>query len=72
LKTRILNLVDSSIGESASTITYEDLQKKLAEGSSIVLENLEFGNAIRSLEQEGRIVIQGSGSRRTIRKVSVI
>lgn len=72
LKTRILSLVDSSLGEGTSTITADELQKKLIEGSTMSLENLEFGNALRTLEQEGRIVIQGSGSRRTIRKVSII
>lgn len=72
LKTQIINLLDSSLGEGSDTISYDELQKRLTENSSITLENLEFGNAIRSLEQDGRIVIQGSGARRSIRKFGLI
>jgi DNA replication licensing factor MCM4 len=44
--------------------------RRLGESSSVEVEGTEFAEALRSLEQEGKVQVVGEGARRSIRRVT--
>ena len=69
LKKAILDLLDE-MSRSGSAPRYSDVFRRIGEQSSEPVENSEFSEAVRALEQEGTVTISGDGPRRTIRKIS--
>ena len=70
LKTHVLNMVDAETGNGKPDfITFERLLRRINETSPRRVENLELGNAIRDLANEGDVSVKGLSSRREIRKV---
>jgi DNA replication licensing factor MCM4 len=51
-------------------VRYADVFRRLGEGSSVEVEGTEFSEALRSLEQEGKVQVVGEGARRSIRRVT--
>jgi hypothetical protein len=52
------------------TFRYGDVVRTLSEQSSVPVEGQEFAEAVKSLEQEGRVQVVGEGARRSIRRVT--
>ncbi|KAK5115522.1 hypothetical protein LTR62_001181 [Meristemomyces frigidus] len=48
---------------------YGDVVRTLSEQSSVPVEGAEFAEAVRGLEQEGKVQVVGEGPRRSIRRV---
>ncbi|KAK9456869.1 MCM2/3/5 family-domain-containing protein [Dipodascopsis uninucleata] len=72
LRKEILHELDS-LASTAGTIRYMDLLRTMNEKSvDIHIDNLEFGEAMRALEQEGSIALIGEGPRRTVRRIAAI
>jgi DNA replication licensing factor MCM4 len=71
LKRALLQILDSDDGvRSGGAVRYADLYRRLSEGSSAEVEGTDFSDALRSLDQEGKIQIVGEGARRSIRRVT--
>lgn len=66
LKKAVLSTVDE-MGTAAPR--WSDVQRRLADHSSIEVDSSEFQNAVRALEVEGMVNIVGSGALRTIRRI---
>lgn len=52
------------------TVRYAELYRAVSEGATAEVEGVEFGEAIRGLESEGKIMVLGEGARRTVRRVT--
>ncbi|KAK5956967.1 MCM DNA helicase complex subunit [Knufia fluminis] len=52
------------------TVRYAELYRAVSEGATAEVEGVEFGEAIRGLESEGKIIVLGEGARRTVRRVT--
>lgn len=70
LKAGILGVLDELLRSGGGGARYGDVVRTLSEQSSVPVEGQEFSEAIKSLEQEGRVQIIGEGPRRTIRRVT--
>lgn len=71
LKRAVLAAVDDdSAVRSGNAVRWSDLYRKIGEGSSVEIEGAEFQDALRSLEQEGKVQIIGEGGRRTVRRIT--
>jgi len=71
LKRGILQVLDSDDGvRNGGSARYADVYRRLGEGASVEVEGTEFGEALRSLEQEGKVQVMGEGARRGIRRVT--
>ena len=71
LKRGILQVMDNDDGvRSGGATRYADVYRKLGEASSVEVEGTEFSEALRSLEQEGKVQVVGDGARRSIRRVT--
>lgn len=71
MKRGVLQLLDGDDGvRGGGAARYADIYRRLGEGSSIEIEGVEFSEALRSLEQEGKVQIIGEGARRSIRRVT--
>lgn len=70
LKTGILGVLDEMLRSGGGGARYGDVVRTLSEQSSVPVEGQEFAEAVKSLEQEGRVQIIGEGPRRTIRRVT--
>ncbi|CAN6646053.1 DNA replication licensing factor Mcm4p [Trichomonascus vanleenenianus] len=70
LKKHLLGLLDATVSGGASEMRYDDLAKRVNETSPERFENLEIGEAVRSLEQEGQISVTGTGGRRVVRRIT--
>jgi DNA replication licensing factor MCM4 len=70
LKTGILSVLDEMLRSGTGGARYGDVARTLSEQSSVPVEGQEFSEAVKSLEQEGRVQIIGEGPRRTIRRVT--
>lgn len=71
LKRAVLAAVDEDAGVRAgNAVRYADLYRHVGDGSSIELEGAEFQEAVRSLEQEGKLQLMGEGARRSIRRIT--
>ncbi|KAK9462542.1 MCM2/3/5 family-domain-containing protein [Lipomyces oligophaga] len=72
LRREVLSVLEELLSGSAAAmggVRYLDLLRHMNDQSSIHIENLEFGDAIRGLEQEGLVSVAGEGVRRMIRRV---
>ena len=69
LKKGVLALLDE-MTRSGGAAKYSEVLKRLAEQSSVSIESQEFADALRSLEQEGQLMVMGEGPRRSIRRVT--
>jgi DNA replication licensing factor MCM4 len=71
LKKGVLDVLDEILrtGGQASA-RYGEVVRTLSEGSSVPVEGQEFAEAVRALEQEGKVQVVGEGARRSIRRVA--
>ncbi|TQS39028.1 hypothetical protein Golomagni_00453 [Golovinomyces magnicellulatus] len=69
LKNAVLSLLDDMTGQGQSA-RYNEFMKRLGEQSSIQIEASEVAEVLRSLEQEGRLLVAGEGVRKVIRRVT--
>ena len=70
LKRAITDLLDE-MTRGGQAARYADVYRRLGEqGSSAQVEGTEFAEALRTLEQEGLVMISGEGPRRNIRRVT--
>lgn len=51
-------------------VRYAELYRAVAEGATAEVEGVEFQEAVRGLEAEGRITVTGEGARRVVRRVA--
>lgn len=70
LKVGILSVVDEMLRAGGSSARYGDVVRTMNEQSGVPVEGQEFAEAVRGLEQEGRVQILGEGARRSIRRVT--
>ena len=71
LKRAVLECLDSVDSvRSGGSVRYPDLFRRVGEGASVEVEGLEFGEAIRGLEQEGKVQVVGEGARRMVRRIT--
>ncbi|KAF2721009.1 MCM-domain-containing protein [Polychaeton citri CBS 116435] len=71
LKKGVLEVLDEMLRAGGQSSTrYGDVVRTLSEQSSVPLEGQEFAEAVRSLEQEGKVQVVGEGPRRSIRRVA--
>lgn len=71
LKRAVLAAVDEDpVVRSGNPVRYADLYRHLNDGSSLEIEGAEFQEALRALEQEGKVQVLGDGARRTVRRVT--
>ena len=72
LKREVVRLLDGDDRiRSGGEVRYLDLYRRMSEGNSGGdLEGVEFGDALRALEQEGRVMILGEGAARRVRRVT--
>lgn len=70
LKKGVLGVLDDMLRQSGASVRYGDVLRTLSEQSSAPVEGQEFAEAVRSLEQEGRVQLVGEGPRRAIRRVA--
>ncbi|KAK4614163.1 DNA replication licensing factor mcm4 [Fulvia fulva] len=70
LKSGILGVLDEMLRAGGASARYGDVVRTLSEQSSVPVEGQEFAEAVRSLEQEGKVQIVGEGPRRSIRRVT--
>ena len=71
LKRGILQVLDADDKiRSGGEARYQDVYRKLSESASIDVEGVDFGEAIRGLEQEGKIMVLGEGGGRRVRRVT--
>ena len=71
LKTAVLALLDDMTRQGQAA-RYSEVVKRLGEQSSVQIEQVEFGETIRALEQEGAVMVVGEGPRKNIRRVTGI
>ncbi|KAL2427630.1 DNA replication licensing factor mcm4 [Exophiala dermatitidis] len=71
LKRAVLAVVDDNDAvRSGNAIRYSDLYRRVAEGSSVEVDGAEVQEALRALEQEGKVQIVGEGARRSVRRIT--
>lgn len=69
LKKAITDLLDE-MTRSGGSARYSEVYRRVGELGSAQVEGTEFAEALRSLEQEGQVVVGGEGPRRNIRRVT--
>ncbi|KAK0946983.1 MCM DNA helicase complex subunit [Friedmanniomyces endolithicus] len=71
LKKGVLACLDEMLrSHGGGSARYGDVVRTLSEQSSVAVEGQEFAEAVRGLEQEGRVQVVGEGPRRSIRRVA--
>ncbi|KAK5678867.1 MCM DNA helicase complex subunit [Elasticomyces elasticus] len=71
LKKGVLSVLDDMLrANGGGSARYGDVVRTLSEQSSVPVEGQEFAEAVRGLEQEGRVQVVGEGPRRSIRRVA--
>ena len=71
LKAGVLGVLDEMLrAGGGSSVRYGDVVRTLSEASSVPVEGQEFAEAVRSLEQEGKVQVVGEGARRSLRRVT--
>ena len=71
LKRAVLAAIDGdAVVRSGNPVRYADVYRNVGDGSSVEIEGVEFQEAVRALEQEGKVQIIGDGGRRTIRRIT--
>ncbi|KAG0650845.1 Minichromosome maintenance 4 [Hyphodiscus hymeniophilus] len=71
LKTALLALLDDMTRQGQAA-RYSEVVKRLGEQSSVQIEQAEFAETVRALEQEGAIMVVGEGARKNIRRITGI
>lgn len=69
LKNALLALLDDMTRQGQAA-RYSEVVKRLGEQSSVAVEQAEFAETVRALEQEGAVMVVGEGVRRSIRRVT--
>lgn len=69
LKKAITDLLDE-MTRSGGSARYSEVYRRVSEPGSAQVEGTEFAEALRSLEQEGQVVVGGEGPRKNIRRVT--
>lgn len=64
----IMNVIE----ENNNSIRFTDLVVKINEKTSFRVENQDINEAVKRLQQEGKIIEAGDSHRRTIRKVALV
>lgn len=70
LKAGLLGVLDEMLRGGNGSARYGDVVRTLGESSSVPVEGQEFAEAVKSLEQEGKVQVLGEGARRSIRRVT--
>lgn len=71
LKRAVLAAIDDdSAVRSGNAVRYADLYRRVAEGSSVDIDGSEVQDALRALEQEGKVQVTGEGGRRSVRRIA--
>jgi DNA replication licensing factor MCM4 len=75
LRRGVLECLDGGLAGPAGSgaaggVRYADLFRRVGEGASVEVEGGDFAEAIRSLEQEGKVQILGEGARRMVRRIT--
>lgn len=71
LKAGVLGMLDEMLRlGGGGSVRYGDVARSLSESSSVPVEGQEFAEAVRSLEQEGKVQVLGEGPRRSLRRVT--
>lgn len=71
LKNGVLEVLDGMLRSGgAASARHSDVLRTLTEQSSVTVEAVEFAEALRSLEAEGKVQVLGEGARRSIRRVT--
>ncbi len=70
LKTGVLGVLDEMLRAGGASARYGDVVRTISEQSSVPVEGQEFAEAVRSLEQEGKVQVVSEGARRSIRRVT--
>lgn len=70
LKNGVLGVVDEILRAGGASARYGDVVRTLSEQSSVPVEGQEFADAVKSLEQEGKVQVLGEGARKSIRRVT--
>ncbi|EXJ90749.1 minichromosome maintenance protein 4 (cell division control protein 54) [Capronia coronata CBS 617.96] len=71
LKRAVLAAIDEDGAvRSGNAVRYADLYRRVAEGSSVEIDGAEVQDALRALEQEGKVQVTGEGGRRSVRRIS--
>ena len=73
LKNGVLGVLDEMLrAGGGSSARYGDVARAIGEQSSVPVEGQEFAEAVKSLEQEGKVQAVGEGPRRSLRRVTGI
>lgn len=71
LKDAALRLLDEMTA-GGNTVRWSDVARRLADGSSVPVEQAEFNEVMRALEAENAIMVSGEGARKSIRRVTAV
>jgi DNA replication licensing factor MCM4 len=71
LKDAALRLLDE-MTSGGNTVRWSDVSRKLAESSSVPIEQSEFNEVMRTLEAENAIMVSGEGARKSVRRVTAV
>jgi len=69
LKNAVLSLLDE-MTRAGQAARWTEVVRRMGEQSSVPVEQAEFAEVVRGLEQEGQIMVVGEGARRSIRRVT--
>ena len=69
LKKAVTDLLDE-MTRSGGNARYSEVFRRINEQGSAAVESTEFADTLRSLEQEGQVVVGGEGPRKNIRRVT--
>ncbi|KAK9479980.1 MCM2/3/5 family-domain-containing protein [Lipomyces japonicus] len=72
LKRELVRIVDQLTATSGGAARYSDILRALNDQANEHVENLEFGDVMRGLEQEGIFSIVGDGARRMVRRMGTV
>ncbi|KAI7247560.1 DNA replication licensing factor mcm4, partial [Hortaea werneckii] len=70
LKTGVLGVLDEMLRSGGSSVRYSDVVRTLSEQSSVPIDGTEFADAVKALEQEGKVQVFGEGLRKSLRRVT--
>ncbi|KAH6610489.1 cell division control 54 [Trichoderma cornu-damae] len=71
LKDAALRLLDEMTA-GGNTVRWSDVARRLADASSVPVEQAEFNEVMRTLEAENAIMVSGEGARKSIRRVTAV
>lgn len=71
LKDAVLSAVDDML-RGGGSVRVNEVLRRVGEDSTVPVESAELGEALRSLEAEGKLLISGDGPRRSVRRVAGI